>query len=648
MASKKNIDIDVNTTFDPSGTNKAEKAFKGVANEAEGAFSKGIGKVAEFGFALQGLSAIGDVIGSAISGADISGKLGAQLGKTAEEAGRLGDIAGQIYAENFGENMDDIGAAVSNVVRNIGDVDKLGADGLKKISESALVLRDTFDIDVTESTNAVGHLLKTGLVADANQGMDLITVAFQKIPDAANDAIDTLNEYSIQFKKLGLDGPKAMGLISQGMKAGARDTDTVADALKEFSIRAIDGTKGTIDGFKSLGLNAKTMAMDIAKGGESASRGLDTVLDRLRGMKDPVERNRIAVELFGTKAEDLGDALFALDPSSATAALGEFGGAAQRAGDALAQGPTAKIEAAKRAFIGWASDTLANVVIPAITTFVELLNATLIPVLSAMVNWIKENWNWLSAVLIVIGAMAAPVVLLNLAMSAWEAITKLVTIAQIALNLAMNANPILLLVTLIAGLVAAFVVLWNKSAAFRDFFIGMWESIKSGIGNAIQWIKDRWNDMVQAFEGTVAWFGRIGSSIGTAISNGIKGAINWVIGIINGFVHGINFVIDGLNVVPGVNIGHIPDIPRLARGGDVDMGGLAVVGERGAELVEMPAGARVHSSADSKEWASGGAGPTEVRVFIGDTELTHIVRTEIKGASDQQARRVYSGAGRAR
>jgi phage-related minor tail protein len=646
MAGERNLKIKIGAESEvEKGTKPAIKSFKELEDSTEGIFSKGIKGAANLGFALGGLAQLGGIIGGIIGGADISGKLQAQLGGTAEQAGELGRMAGDLWVANFGDSMEDTASAVQNVSTNIGDMGKLGEEGFQKASEAALTLKSTFDVDLTDSTNAVGHLMRTGLVKDAESGFDLVTTAFQKIPAAADDGIETLNEYSIQFQKLGLDGPKALGLIAQGMQAGARDTDTIADALKEFSIRAIDGSKTTVDGFKSLGLNAKQMASDIAGGGEKASAGLDTVLDRLRNIKDPVERSRIAVELFGTKAEDLGASLFALDPSTAVAGLGNVAGAAQRAGDALSQGPTAKVEAAKRAFLGWAQDTLATVVIPAITAFVDLLNATLVPVLSAVVGWVKENWSWLSAVLIVIAAMAAPIVILQTAMAAWRAITELVTIAQTALNLVMNANPILLLVTLIAGLVAAFVVLWNKSEGFRAFFIGAWDAIKGAVAAAVNWIKDRWNDMVKAFEDTVSWFGRIGTAIGNAISNGVKGAINWVIGVINGFLHGINWVIDGLNHLPGVNIGHIPDIPRLARGGFVEQGGMAIVGERGREAVMLPAGASVRSNRDTEQMMGGGS--TEVHVYIDGQEFRGIARSEIRDASRQTRRRVDSGAGRA-
>lgn len=74
------------------------------------------------------------------------------------------------------------------------------------------------------------------------------------------------------------------------------------------------------------------------------------------------------------------------------------------------------------------------------------------------------------------------------AVKTWMMSTKLMTAAQWLLNAAMSANPITLVVIAIAALVAAFVVLWNKSEGFRNFWLGLWEHIKSAAGAAKDWI----------------------------------------------------------------------------------------------------------------------------------------------------------------
>lgn len=66
---------------------------------------------------------------------------------------------------------------------------------------------------------------------------------------------------------------------------------------------------------------------------------------------------------------------------------------------------------------------------------------------------------------------------------------KAMALAQAGLNVIMSANPIGLIIIAIAGLVAAFVLLWNKCDAFRNFFIKLWEIIKEKAGVAINAIK---------------------------------------------------------------------------------------------------------------------------------------------------------------
>src|SRR5690606_34876826 len=112
-----------------------------------------------------------------------------------------------------------------------------------------------------------GQMLKTGLAKDGTEALDAITAGMQKMGPRADDLMDTFNEYSVQFQRLGLDATTATGLISQGMKAGARDTDVVADALKEFTLEGVQGSEKIATGFEMIGLNADDMIRKISEGG---------------------------------------------------------------------------------------------------------------------------------------------------------------------------------------------------------------------------------------------------------------------------------------------------------------------------------------------------------------------------------------------
>lgn len=68
--------------------------------------------------------------------------------------------------------------------------------------------------------------------------------------------------------------------------------------------------------------------------------------------------------------------------------------------------------------------------------------------------------------------------------------TTILATAQKALNAAMKANPIGLIITAITALVAAFVYLWNNCESFRKFWTDLWEGVKSVFSSVWGWLKN--------------------------------------------------------------------------------------------------------------------------------------------------------------
>jgi hypothetical protein len=155
----------------------------------------------------------------------------------------------------------------------------------------------------------------------------------------------------------------------------------------------------------------------------------------------------------------------------------------------------------------------------------------------------------------------------NMSLSILSKVTKL----RKGLWVAMTANPIGLIVAAIAGLVAGFVYLWNNCEGFRDFWIGIWEGIKTVFGVVVNWLGDRIKWVAGVFTGFKDTMVNIGNAIktffgniGNAIANVIKTPINWIIDALNVFIRGVN-KIKIPNWVPGVGGKgfNISTIPRL-------------------------------------------------------------------------------------
>lgn len=303
-----------------------------------------------------GIVLAGVAIGKAITGAIQDGlqqevgfdRLEALTGISPANALRIGRAAGEAYANVFGDSVEaNLDTARLALQFNIIDENTTTAQA-KKVVEGLAGISDVLEEDVRPTATAVTTLLKTGLASSAQEAFDLLAAGARNGLNRSEDLLDTFTEYPVVLRKLGLSGAESLGLINQGLEAGARNTDVVADALKEFQIRATDGSQSSADGFRRLGLDAEETTAKIARGGADARDGLDEVLRKLRETEDPVARNAAAVELFGTKAEDLGDALFHLDLSNAVEQLGGVQGAAQKMFDTLNDNDASKIEQAGR------------------------------------------------------------------------------------------------------------------------------------------------------------------------------------------------------------------------------------------------------------------------------------------------------------
>lgn len=367
----------------------AEEAIDGLADasqDAGGQFDAMGGKMGRFKGAMAGMGA------AVLAALPLAGllafskgldeihnraKLAASMGLTGKDAAQAGKLAGDLYVSGFGEST----AETGEIVRRVSQDLNMGVNAVdfKPIATKVATISEVMDQEIGGTTKAVSNLMRNGLAKSADEALDVVAAGFTNGVDKGEDFLDTLNEYGAPLARLGLDGPKAVGLLSQGLRAGARDADFVADALKEFSIRAIDGSTVAAAGYEELGMSAEEMTAKIAKGGTEAEQGLSLVLERLRNTEDPVKRNAAAVALFGTKAEDLADSLFALNPETAVQSLGKVKGAAQQMADTMHHNAAAKVEGFKRKLeMGF-----TNAAASAITSF-EGLGQKLAPAFQAI------------------------------------------------------------------------------------------------------------------------------------------------------------------------------------------------------------------------------------------------------------------------
>lgn len=333
-----------------------QEASESIEDMNDG-LEQGSGKAGKFGAVAGKLGPIlGAVAGAAAliapaitKGLDAqaaTAKFQAQLGLSAKESERIGGVAGKLYSQAYGESMDEVREAIKSVVQNMDGMRTASNADLQSTTARAMDLAQVLGEEVGPVTNAVSQMMRTGLAKNSKEAFDVLTRGVQLGANKAEDLLDTFNEYSTQFRDLGLNGAQAMGIITQGLKGGARDADIVADALKELNIRV--QSMAAAEGLGKLGLNADKMAAAFGKGGPVARNALDQITDRLRAVHDPTKRYALAQQILGTQSEDMGKALLKIDPSKATAELGKFAGATDRAGKAMGGTLKARLTGFKR------------------------------------------------------------------------------------------------------------------------------------------------------------------------------------------------------------------------------------------------------------------------------------------------------------
>ena len=408
-----------------------------------------------------------------------------QTGAADTEVEGLEETLLSIYKDNFGEDINDIALAMSAVKQQTGQT----GEELKNTTENAILMRDTFDIDVNESIRGVNAMMKQFGIS-SEEAYNLLAQGAQKGLNQNGDLADQLAEYSVYYADMGLSAEEAFNMIANGAKNGTFQIDYLNDAVKEFGIRAKDGTSD--EAFKQLGLNVDDLKTKFAQGGEGAKEAFKTVNEALFSCDDEVQRNLLGVAMYGTKWEDLGeDAIRALvdtqgEISATNDALGtinenkynDLGNQIEELGRNLKTDLVKPIGEELKPVI---SDVIKEVKgkIPEVKTLV----LAVVSKVKDFISFMSRNGTQIISIIAGIAGLVA-------AIKVWKATTEGVTIAQKILNTVMAANPIGIVITVVAALVAALVTLFATNEDFRNKVIAVWEAVKEAASKVFGAIAD--------------------------------------------------------------------------------------------------------------------------------------------------------------
>lgn len=593
----------------------SKSAVSGFATVAKGA----LGVAAAFA----GVASLNEMGSAIVETEDAFNRLSAKTGVVGDDLEGLKGIANEVFKTGFGDSLqtvtNDLGK-LRSMFKDLNDTE------LTNLAMGANTIGDLWGAEVTEVGTVVKNMTSNFKGLSETDALDLITVGFQKTGDYSNDLLDTMKEYSPLFSKLGLDAKDSMGLLIKGAEAGAWNMDKVGDAVKEFGIRGMDGSKSSAEGFALVGLNAKEMTSKIAEGGDSAQSAFAATLAGLSAMKDKVKQNQAGVALFGTQWEDVREDVILSMQDSAEAVVG-FEGATKKAEETMHKGFGARMTSlwrgVKTSVTGAFDTPIAQQFMDTIATKAEKIGPIFENVVSSAVGvatGVQNHWpqisstlstvkgyltevkdgaksvydfvsgNWSSISPVVAGVAAAilafkiGVVAVSTATKVWAGITTAASIATGLLNGTLAISPLGWVALAIGAVVAAGVLLWQN-----------WDTVKVKA-------QELWDKATAVGGGIKEGFSNAFSSVKSAAGD----SLNFVI-------DKVNAVIGLINKIPGVKIDKVGNVdwgdakkssvPQYAKGTSYAPGGLAQINERGGEIVDLPNGARVYPHDKSVQMA---------------------------------------------
>lgn len=393
--------------------------------------------------------------------ASLISSLGGDTNKAADYANSaLVDMSDN--ANKMGTNMTDIQNAYQGFAKqNYTMLDnlKLGYGGTQ--AEMKRLLSDAQKI--------TGQKYDISSFADITQAIHAIQTQMDITGTTAKEASTTI---SGSWGSLKAAFENTLVSLTTGGKMFDQSLDALVDSAKTFGQNVIPAITGALSGVGSL---IESLA--------------PVIVAELPSMVSDILPHLVSA------AKSLVTGLISQLPALGKAVLDAIPSIFDGMTDVIGESSVGKLKGSFEGLKNTITDTFSNIG-PMLKDFCEGGISTFCDALSTAMDLASGAISVIEALSPVIGAVAGAIITYKGAVLLWNAaetaknvVMGISTAAQWALNVAMTANPIGIVIVAIGALVGAFIVLWNKSEGFRNFWINLWEKVKAIVTSAWEGIK---------------------------------------------------------------------------------------------------------------------------------------------------------------
>ena len=378
-----------------------------------------------------------------------------------------------MFQNNFGGSVNEAGAALTLLTQQMDGI----AGKEQVLAEAAFSIADAFGVPIEQVISAASTLSDQFDEIDPTAAFDLIAAGFQRGLDKSGDFLDSIGEYSNQFNDAGFDAAEFFSVIESGQEGGMLGTDKVADAIKEFQVRITDGSKEVVAGIDALGLDVATVYESLSSGDATMKDIFDDVVVALNAMEDPIEKNRAAVALFGTQAEDLGPS-FTEGIDTGLVSLEEMRGSAETL-------------AVQYDEMGSSLGGVWREILVAISPLTDQILVLINDLLPKFSEWLTENipamseWfttTWTAAEPFVSGFATGATTIFSWLKEFWAWLSAnetlmIATFVAIGAAIVVAMGPVSLAVAAISGIILAVGLIKDNWETIEEFFTTLWNNV---------------------------------------------------------------------------------------------------------------------------------------------------------------------------
>ena len=530
-----------------------------------------------------------------------------------------------------------MGADFDNAMRKVNTMMLLGEEEFQSLSDQVLQVAKDVGKAPTEMADALYQVVSAGV--PAGKALQFLETSAKAAIGGATDtetAVDGLTTVINAFSKDASEADKIADIMFTTVKGGKTTFnelsgalfnvapiaaasnikfEEVAAALATMTKQGVPTKIATTQLRQAMvalqkpteDMNRTITSLGFASGQAMVEeKGLAETLNMLRDSTGG--SNEMLMKMFGSV--EAGQAVLALTGANASmftadiesmAMASDGAGAAMDAFNEMNKGASRQFEQLMVQVKGTAIE-IGAALMPAILGLVKALT----PVLEKVGKWIEDNPKLTTVLIAVTGAVGG----LLLGLGFLPAVISGITAAFGALNAVMIANPIGAIIAGIALLIATIVILVKKwdtmSTKAKALGIGLLMLLgpigQIAAGAILIW--KNWDKIIKFFQNIPQKIKDTFMSLKDIIVKPFEAAINAIIGLFNsmiGLISGKELFsipaksILGKQIFPGwsLSLPTLPKIPKLQYGGLVSGSGLFQVGERGPEVVTLPAGAAV-------------------------------------------------------